>query len=58
MKVAGLLSSKQEATEIQFISRICELKNRIRYLVKSERIKELLKDDWFKASDLKYKKER
>jgi hypothetical protein len=57
MKVAGLLSSKQEATEIQFITKICKLKDRIRYLVRHEKIKGLLKDDWYNACDIKFKKD-
>jgi hypothetical protein len=43
MRVAGLLSSQQEANEIQYIARICTLKDRIRFLVKTQKIKELLR---------------
>jgi len=42
MHVAGLLSSQQEANEIQYIARICTLKDRIHFLVKTHKIKELL----------------
>jgi hypothetical protein len=42
MHVAGLLSSQQEANEIQYIARICTLKDRIHFLVKTQKIKELL----------------
>ena len=45
MQVAGLLSSPQEAKEIQFVARICSLKDRIRFLVKSQKIKELLEKE-------------
>jgi hypothetical protein len=43
MRVAGLLSSQQEANEIQYIARICTLKDRIHFLVKTQKIKELLR---------------
>jgi len=42
MRVAGLLSSPQEANEIQYIARICTLKDRIHFLVKTQKIKELM----------------
>jgi hypothetical protein len=45
MQVAGLLSSKQEANEIQFVAKICNLKERIHFLVKTHKIKELLKQE-------------
>jgi len=45
MNVAGLLSSQQEANEIQYIARICTLKNRIHFLVKTQKIKELLEKE-------------
>jgi len=42
MNVAGLLSSQQEANEIQYIAQICTLKDRIHFIVKKQKIKELL----------------
>lgn len=42
MKIAGLLSSQDEAKEIQYIAKIFSLKNRIRFIVRKEEIKELL----------------
>ena len=45
MRVAGLLSSPQEAKEIQFVAKICTLKDRIHFIVKTQKIKELLKNE-------------
>ncbi len=42
MIVIGLLSTEEEAQEIQFIAKICSVENRIRYLVHVERIKQLV----------------
>jgi hypothetical protein len=44
MIVIGLLSSEEEAQEIQFIAKICTVENRIRYLVHVERIKKLVSE--------------
>lgn len=41
MIVIGLLSTEEEAQEIQFIAKICTVENRIRYLVHVDRIKRL-----------------
>jgi len=41
MMIAGLLSSKKEAEEIQFIVNIVKVKHRIRLIVKEIEIKEL-----------------
>jgi hypothetical protein len=45
MKVAGLLSDATEAREVEFISKICILKDRIHYLVRRERLKKLLEQE-------------
>ena len=45
MLVVGLLSSKQEANEIKYIAKICDLENRIHFLVRMEKIKEMLKNE-------------
>ena len=45
MKVAGLLSNANEAQEIEFISKICILKNRIHFLVRKDRLKKLLEQE-------------
>jgi len=42
MIVAGLLSSKGEAQEIQYIANVCAVKERIHFLVRKEAIKRLL----------------
>lgn len=42
MIVIGLLSTEEEAQEIQFIAKICTVENRIRYLVHVDRIKQLV----------------
>jgi len=45
MIVIGLLSSKQEVEEIKYIAKICDVENRIRFVVRMQRIRELLKKD-------------
>jgi len=45
MIVIGLLSTKQEVEEIKYIAKICDVENRIRFVVRKQRIKELLKKD-------------
>ena len=44
MLIVGLLSSQQEANEIQYIAKVCEVEDRIRFIVRMQKIKELLKD--------------
>jgi len=44
MIVIGLLSTEEEALEIQFIAKICTVENRIRYLVHVDRIKQLVSE--------------
>lgn len=45
MIVIGLLSSKQEVEEIKYIAKVCGVEDRIRFVVRMQRIKELLKKD-------------
>ena len=45
MIVIGLLSSKQEVDEIKYIAKVCDVENRIHFVVRMQRIKELLKND-------------
>lgn len=45
MIVIGLLSTKQEVEEIKYIAKICDVEDRIRLVVRTQRIKELLKKD-------------
>ena len=42
MIIAGLLSSKNEAEEIEYIAKVFTVKNRIRFIVRKELINELL----------------
>jgi hypothetical protein len=44
MIVIGLLSTEEEAQEIQFIAKICVVENRIRYLIHVEKIKKLVSE--------------
>lgn len=45
MIIAGLLSSKNEAEEIQYIAKIFTVKNRVRFIVRKQWINELLKKE-------------
>jgi hypothetical protein len=42
MIIAGLLSSKNEAEEIQYIAKIFTVKNRVRFIVRKQWINEIL----------------
>jgi hypothetical protein len=44
MIVIGLLSTEEEAQELQFIAKICTLEDRIRYIVHIDRIKKLARE--------------
>ena len=44
MIVIGLLSTEEEAQEIQYIAKICVVENRIRHLVHLERVKQLVRE--------------
>lgn len=37
--VIGLISSEEEAQELQFIAKICTIENRIRHLIYIEKVK-------------------
>jgi len=45
MLVVGLLSSQQEAEEIKYIAKVCTLEDRIHFIVRMQKIKELLKQE-------------
>jgi len=45
MLVVGLLSSQKEADEIKFIAKVCALEDRIHFLVRMNRLKELLRQE-------------
>ena len=45
MLIVGLLSSKHEAEEIKYIAKICEVEDRIHFVVRMQKIKEMLKNE-------------
>jgi len=45
MIVVGLISTKQEVEELKYIAKICDVEDRIRLVVRMEKLKELLKKD-------------
>jgi len=45
MLVIGLLSTQQEAEEIKFIAKVCTLEDRIHFLVRMNKLKELLRQE-------------
>ena len=45
MLIVGLLSSKQEAQEIKYIAKVCAIEDRIHFVVRMQRIKEMLKEE-------------
>jgi len=45
MLVIGLLSSKQEVDEIKYIAKVCTLEDRIHFICRMQRIKEMLKKE-------------
>ena len=44
MKVIGLLSTKEEANELRYIAQICEVENRIRFIARIQKLKDLMKE--------------
>jgi hypothetical protein len=45
MLVVGLLSTEQEAEELKYIAGICDIEDRVHFLVRMQRIKEMLKNE-------------
>ena len=45
MIVIGLLSTKQEVDEIKYIVKVCDVEDRIRFVVRMQKLKELLKKE-------------
>jgi hypothetical protein len=43
MLVVGLLSTKQEVDEIKYIAKVATLEDRIHFIVRMDKIKEMLK---------------
>lgn len=56
MLIVGLLSNKQEAEEIRYIAKVCDVEDRIHFVVRMQRIKEMLKNDR-EPQKSKFKKE-
>ena len=44
MRVIGLLSTEEEAKELQFIAKVCTLENRIHYIAQIQRLKKIVKE--------------
>jgi len=45
MLIIGLLSTKEEVEDIKFIANICKLEDRIHYITRVEKLKEMLKKE-------------
>ena len=45
MLVVGLLSTKQEVDEIKHIAKVCSLEDRIHFIVRMQKLKEILKKE-------------
>lgn len=44
MFVIGLLSTEEEANEIRFIAKVCTIEDRIRYIVRYNKFKEIARE--------------
>lgn len=45
MLIVGLLSTKQEVEEIQYIAKVCDVEDRIRFVCRMQKLKEILKEE-------------
>lgn len=45
MIIVGLLSSKQEVQEIKYIAQICKVEDRIHFIIRMKRIKEMIQKE-------------
>jgi hypothetical protein len=45
MLIVGLLSTKQEAEEIKYIAKVCDVEDRIRFVVRMQKLKEMMKKE-------------
>jgi len=45
MLVVGLLGTEQEVNELMYIAKICTLEDRIHFIVRMQKVKELLKKE-------------
>jgi len=44
MRVIGLLSTEEEARELQFIAKVCTLETRIHYITKIDKLKKMVRE--------------
>jgi len=42
MLVVGLLSTKQEVEDLKYIAKVCSLEDRIRFIVRMQKLKDLM----------------
>lgn len=45
MLVVGLLSTAQEVEEIKYIAKVCSLEDRVHFIVRMQKLKEILKKE-------------
>lgn len=45
MLVVGLLSNKEEVQEIKNIAKICEIKERIHFIVRMQKLKDIIREE-------------
>jgi hypothetical protein len=45
MLVVGLLSTKEEVEEIKYIAKVCAMEDRIHFVVRMQRLKDMLKKE-------------
>ena len=45
MLIVGLLSSKDEADEIKYIAKVCTLEDRIHFICRMQKVKDLMKKE-------------
>ena len=45
MIVVGLLSTEQEVEELKYIAKVCTLEDRIRFICRMQKLRELLKKE-------------
>ena len=45
MLIIGLLSTKEEVDEIKYIAKVCALEDRIHFVVRMQRLKDMLKKE-------------
>ena len=53
MLVVGLLSSKQEVDELKYIAKICDIEDRVHFVVRMQKIKDMLKKERYDPKNSK-----